>query len=769
MDVLLAQQADPHYKITSWTTDDGLPGNACIKIFQDKDGFLWIGGFDGLIRFDGTRFIIYNKNNKLSTNFALSLAGDRNGNLWVGTDHGLVGYNSGKISESSDKEHSFYIQSLFLDDASQKLWIGTRNAGLYTYDVASQKYDLVEGLRKDDIINDILKDKEGNVWIASEKNGLMQYRSNKWYSFGKSQGLLSNEIESLHLTADNQFYVGTTSGLYVKEADQFKENPKFKNVRINKVTSNKQGALWIGTVNGLYIKPTTSDWIFFNRNDGLSNNDIRDIYFDEDGTTWLGTYRGGMNQMRETKFATYFRNQDERIEAVGAIGQRNDELLIGTTEGELFTLKNEQLKKYPLRTPIHQRIYSLICDNKKNIWAASYDGLLLIQPDGRERLFTEKDGLQTNQTRIIFQDRKHNYWIGTRNAGLIKMTIDSDPSRPRFEQYKLDELNKVSSTFIMNINEDSKGNLLICSNSGGLTILSPDGLKNFNKKNGMESNTCFVSYEDKQDVIWISTTDGLTRLKEGELFTFTQKDKMPVENPMDIIEDNFGYLWLPTQKGTIRVNKRALNDYAEHRVNSLDWKMFDKNNDLEKAECTGTGHGYKTRDGKIWLPMIGGLVSVDPKTVQIGKKAPRIYIDKFVVDEKEVDANQQVIVNSGNHRIAVEYLAQTLLYPNSARYKYMLRDYDEDWIDAGSSRQAVYTSLPHGQYYFSVMACNNDGVWTTIDSKIPIIIEPHFYQTWWFIVLSIIASLGLILSYTRIRTAAIKHRAGYLEQLVNER
>jgi signal transduction histidine kinase len=160
---------------------------------------------------------------------------------------------------------------------------------------------------------------------------------------------------------------------------------------------------------------------------------------------------------------------------------------------------------------------------------------------------------------------------------------------------------------------------------------------------------------------------------------------------------------------------------------------------------------------------------VDPSTIQISKKIPQVYIERVTIDDVEADINKQIEVPAGSHRIAFDYLALTLLYPNSATYKYRLNGFDKDWIDAGSTRQAVYTSLPHGEYSFSVMGCNNDGIWNTTGATVSILVKPRIYQTWWFSTLSIFILLGIILMYVRIRTSAIKRKSKYLEELVKER
>jgi hypothetical protein len=322
----------------------------------------------------------------------------------------------------------------------------------------------------------------------------------------------------------------------------------------------------------------------------------------------------------------------------------------------------------------------------------------------------------------------------------------------------------------MDLREDSNGNLLVCSNNGGISIVPANGaIVNYSKKDGLQSNTCFSVRADKEGTLWLTTTDGLTRLKDKKLFTFTRKDGMPHENPMDVMEDNFGFFWMPTQKGNIRVSKQQLNDYADAKITAIEWKLFDKNNDLIKSECTGTARALKDSKGVLWFPMVGGLISVDPATIRISKKIPPIYIEKVSVDDTEKAFGEQIVVKSSDQRIAFNYIALTLRYPNSARYKYQLKGFDKDWIDAGTTRQAVYTNLPAGDYTFSVMGCGNDGAWSSTGASVSITVKPQIYQTWWFISLMVILLSLAAYVYVLIHTNSVKKRSKYLEQLVKER
>ncbi|MCI0750428.1 MAG: hypothetical protein L0Y35_01190, partial [Flammeovirgaceae bacterium] len=687
-----------------------------------------------------------------------------------GTGSGLLRFNKGKFTNLSGNQVDFFIESMWLDESSKKLWIGTRDSGIFIYDISKNTYEKIENQFSKDLINTVISDSRGTMWAGSEKNGVASYQNGTWTYYSQKDGLLNTEVNCIYADETNNLYVGTTSGLYVKQGQRFTAQAQFDGIPINKIKKDKEDNLWVLTVNGLFVKAKTSTaWRHLDKTDGLSNNDLRDIYFDSEGSIWLATYRGGLNQLRETKFITYSSDKGIEVEAAGAIHQLKDNrYLIGTSEGKLFTIENGKAKPFPIKTSLSQRIYGILQDQEKNLWVTSYDGLLLITADGKEKLFTEKDGLPTRQLRSIYQHSNKDIWIGSRTSGLIKMKYNS--TVPAFDSFKFDELNKLNSTFIMSIDEDSAGNLLVGSNTGGLNIISPDGtIQNYGKDKGLISNVTYCARTDPQQVIWIATSDGLSRIENGNVFNFTKKEGLPHESIFDCIEDNHGYLWMPTARGIIRVQKQQLNDYKEGKIKSIAWKLFDKNDELRNSECTGATHAFKSLNGTLWFKMFGGAVAVDPSSITLNERKLNSHIEKVVVDDKEFSKEDQIVLKPGSRRIAISYIAPSLRYPKTARYRYMLENFDERWIDAGPVQQAVYTSLPYGQYTFRVIACNNDGIWNQQGAAISFTILPHYYQTWWFFLLTVLMAGGLVYGYINIRVRTIKKQSALLEKKVEER
>jgi signal transduction histidine kinase/ligand-binding sensor domain-containing protein len=760
------------YKITSWGSDDGIP-NRLISLYQDQQEYLWIGSFDGLFRFDGTRFTNYNRFNTpgLGSDHVKSFVGDRNGNLWIGTGKGLVVCNKGKFTNLAGK-NDFFIESIKLDERNNKLWIGTRHNGLYEYDIGKRVYTKVKEF-ENELINAIALDASGGVWVGSEKNGLTYFKNAALTRYGKPNGLLSSEVLSLYIDSSDQLYVCTSSGLFQKKKTQenFTSTSIVEGVRVESAKKDRDGNLWMATAVGAFKQNSDNSWTHLTTKNGLSTNEISDVCFIPEGSIWLATSRGGLNQLREAKFITISTNQGLTIDGTGAIQEiSKNKFLVGSTNGKLFTIEHRLAKPFPIQTKLTQRIHTILRDAKNNLWIGNYDGLLVITPTGLEKLFTEKDGLPTRQIRIIYQDKKNNYWIGTRNKGLIKMTVDKSVLNPKFKIFKYDELNQMNSTFIMSIEENDKNEFLIGSNTGGLLKLSADNsFIHYSKENGLDVTNTLSARYDKNGIIWIASSEGLMMMEDNKFFSWTPRDGLPVSNIFDVMEDSQGFLWMPSAKGIIRVEKQQLLDYKTKKIHSIDWKIYTSNNELENSDCTGPSQILKASDGSLWFSMTGGVVVVDTKLLNPNNRQPNVYIEKVTVDEKEFNGSGKLTVSAGKQRVVFSYAALCLHYPNSAKYKYQLQPFDKDWIDAGTDRQAVYTSLPGGDYVFNVIACNNDGVWNATGASLLVVKQPYFYQTWWFYV-SVFALLGLsIIAYIRLSISASHAKAMRLEREVERR
>jgi signal transduction histidine kinase/streptogramin lyase len=755
------------YKITYWTTDDGLPGNTLVSLYQDKKGYLWIGSYQGLIRFDGNKFNDYNDVNTpdLVSHHIRVIMDDDKGNMWLGTGQGLVQFTDNKFINRADSLTQFFIESMSFDKINQRIWIGTRSAGVYCYYIRENRYEKIESLLSKDLIYAIACTSNGGVWVGGGKSGLGYYENGTWTYYNTSNGMPSSEILSMFIN-NGTIYIGTPAGLVIKENDKFSVLEKFSDMSINAIKKDSDGNLWVLTSRGVYKQSNYKDWERISTKEGISDNDVRDMLIDNEGTVWLATYRGGLNQLKETKFFTLAEYEGIDADVIREIEQWDENTFMAiSTDGKLYEIENGKAKLKPLKNQL-TRTYDLLIDKDKNLWIASYSGLLLKRPDGSETMYTEKDGLPSRQLRIIIQDSKGRYWIGTQNQGLLLMDWSKN-KKPVFKKYKNNELN---SMFIMSIREDKNGNMLISTNTGGLNIITPDEqVKIYSRDNGLISNLTFSTHTDNENVIWVASTEGIARIENGKCYNFTRESELPQESIFDIVEDDLGYLWMSAAIGIIRVEKAQMNDFKEGKIKSIYWKVYGKHDELKKSECTGTAKVLKAKDGTLWFPMNGGIVAVDPASLVKNERVPDVYIEKVIVDEKEVESGAAFTVPPSVRRVVFHYTGISLKYPRTTQYKYQLVNFDRYWVDAGSERQIVYTSLPKGNYVFRVIACNNDGVWNTTGASIAFTVQPYFYETLWFYaVVIVVIGLGMF-GYTRWRTRTIMYRNLELENEVAKR
>ncbi len=755
------------YKIRNWTTDDGLASNTLLRLYQDKAGYLWISSYDGLTRFDGSKFITYTKSNGLPSSQVQAMIDDSSGNLWIGTGAGLVKYSAGEFIRL-ENAFDLVIQTLWIDESKHSLLIGTRGQGLFTYDIEARRCEKIESPYDKDIIRAAIKDDRGRIWAGSERAGLSYYLNGHWEKFSEKDGLPNHEINCLYQNENGSLYVGTNTGLYLYDGLRFTRLPEFINKLVNGIIKDNLGNLWILTSSGLFKQNADGLLETLNTSNGLSNNSVQDILFDSEGSIWLATYRGGLQQLSESKFLSYSTTNGLATDEISAIKQLSeDKFILGSMDGKIMLIDHGSATTMKIKTPMTERVHDFLLDKNNNLWVATHTGLLLIKPDGQERLFNKKDGLLASQIWVITQDRKNNYWLGSRTGGLIKMDFITYPDKPVFSEYQKE---KINASFIMSIKENNQGDLLLGTNTGGLNVITSSGdIKIYRKAEGLNSNVVFSTYTDAEGITWLATTEGLSCMVGDTFFNYTYAEGLPFESIMDVIEDGQGYLWMPTGIGIVRAKKQELIDFSKGKIKTISWKLFDRNDGMKKSQCTGASHSLKARNGHIWFPTFGGIVSVDPKTIATNTVPPRVYIEKVTVDDKAVDLTKSMVLPPGNHRIVFHYTALSLLYPMSPKYRYRIENFDLGWVEAGGERQAVYTNLKQGSYSFQVLGANNDNVWNTTGATIGFRVEPYFFQTRWFYTLSFCGFIFIVFGYSRWRTNSIKKKSELLENEVEKR
>jgi ligand-binding sensor domain-containing protein/signal transduction histidine kinase len=790
------------YSHNVWRTESGLPQNTVRSIAQTRDGYIWLATDGGLVRFDGTRFVVFDRHSDeaIKSDSIQNLLEDHAGNLWVGTDTGLLKYSNGKITGYSTKDGlaNDRVSSVY-EDRAGALWIGTPNGLSRFRDGRFTSYTTSEGLPSN-TIGAIYEDGRGNLWVST-LGGLARLDGEHVAAiYAIKDGLPANNVSAIYESRDGSLWLGTPGGLVRFAQDRFTVYTTRDGLANNLVWSiheDREGTLWIGTDGGL-SRLTNGKFATLTIQDGLADNSVYSIYEDRAGSLWLAT-GGGLTRWRAGKLASFTTREGLSGNVVlSVLEDREGNLWVGTESGGLDLFKDKKFTTYTASEGLASDLVWAVYETRDGaMWMGTQSGLTRIRNE-KSKTFTTKEGLASNIVRALKEDRMGALWIGT-PAGLCRLQNDT------FDTYTV--LDGLSSNAVWAIEEDRAGALWI-GTLGGLTQLkdgkftvynTEDGLSDdailalgagadgtlwigtrsgglnrfkdgkFTSQQQLSDNSIHAIYEDADGALWIGTRNGgLNRLKDGKLVACTTKNGLFDDCVFQILDDGKDNLWMSCTKGVFRASRQQLDDFADGKIqyiNSISYGMADG---MKSRECTGGGQpaGWRSRDGQLWFPTIKGVAMIDPQHLKLNEQKPPVVIEQVIADDKPIDTRASAELAAGVYRLEFQYTGLSFVAPEKVRFKYKLEGFDRDWVEAGARRVAYFTSVPPGHYTFRVMASNNDGVWNEEGAAFAFYIEPRFYQTYWFYLLLLVIAgfLGWTIYHLRIKRIKAQFAAVLVER-----
>ena len=743
----MSSQVAAQYRFDSWTTDDGLPQNSVFTILQTRDGYLWMGTYEGLARFDGVNFKVFDNTNTpgLKNNWIKGVAEDRAGNLWVGTDGSGLFRRAGdellRYSKSEDLP-SLRIMTLFADSADN-LWIGTAKGLSRLRDDKLTNFTVQDGLPGDIIIRTLAEDDAGALWIGTNK-GLARFKDEKFTVYKQSDGLTNETINSLAWSQSDGLWIGTDKGLNRWQNNRFVEfgaKSESSDYWIMSLAADRAGALWIGTydqgllrlVNDVAAsKPETVK--------SLPDHRILAIYRDSEETIWVGGAITGLNRLKDERFHTFWRSEGLQEDYVIAVYEDRAGSLWLSTDKSLYRLTDGNIKIHP--QPVRGDFYSITEDHDGNLWMGSYadTGRVWRLRNDKFTALTTADGLPNGRATSIICDRAGSVWVGT-SDGLAVFR------NGRFTVFKTSD--GLISNSVNRLYESRDGSLWI-GTMNGLSRYKDGQFTNWATADGLSSNRIVSFYEADDGAMWIGTEDsGLNRYKNSEFAHVSSRSGLYDNLAYQILEAE-GDLWMTGNKGIYRVSLQELNDFADGRISAVTSYSYGTADGMLSRECNGSGQaGLKTRDGNLWIPTGKGLVRIDMNKRNL--QPPPVLIEKVQVDERMFPTDELLQITPEQENLEINYTAISWQRPQHIRFKYQIVGLDRDWTDAGTRRTAYYSHLPAGEYTFRVIADNGDGVWNLEGQSLRLSVLPPFYQTRWFFALCVLAIGSAVLIVYKIR------------------
>ena len=737
-----------------WTGENGIIANNLTSVLQSSAGFLWITSYVGAIRFDGIRADVYDHLTLpfLSTDSFYALYEDKEGTLWFATQgSGILTYKNQKFEPllPNNKILPKSIRCLKLNQDGS-IWAGSNNHGLFLIRDTVVTQISHPALNEVSILG-LDEDHFGNLWIATEGNGVIRKNGNTYVQYTTANGLISNTITSILCSPTEEVYIGTSQGLNVLSNNKLSVITFLKDLQINYMKQDSEGTVWLGTEQGLGRYNKAMKLEEFVRYSGkISLTRINSICFDHEGSVWLSTGKSGLVRLTESNFDNYTANEGLSSERINVVYEAGSKMFIGSDDGTVDVIENGKIRSFPISTSLNgYGIRDMYLDKSNALWISSYAGILK-KSDSQEKLFTTKDGLPALDVRRMLKDSNGNFWIATRSGGVAKMTDEKVTA-------VYDKKHGITSNYILSLEEDRKGNILVGTHSGGLIKITKDGkLETYHMKDDDSGILIFNTYIDEDNAVWVVAIHGLFYFDGKKFIQIILNPAQRGENYFDWVEDTKGNVWVTSNVGIVRLNKNEVKDFIHGKSGFVRARRYDNNDGILNKESAGATQALLARDEKIWIPAIGGITVIRSSQTNENKLPPPVYITNFSVDTAGNHLPNNVKIKPGHFRYAFEFTALSFLASQKNKFSYKLEGIDKDWTTPDHQREAEYTNLPPGKYTFFVRGSNNDDVWNTTQASLTFTVLPFFYQTFMFYVLLALSLAILLYSIYRWRVRTIE-------------
>jgi ligand-binding sensor domain-containing protein/serine phosphatase RsbU (regulator of sigma subunit) len=759
------------YQFKQYSIDEGLSHPFVYTVNQDKDGFVWVGTGEGLCKFDGLKFEVSVADDSLTNGFVTSSYLDKNGILWFGHNSGQVTYYDGI---------DFKLLSITEDNNST--------------------------------ITDIAGDEKGNVYIASQNNGLIKVDKNFNINAFKDS-FTGKLIYSVLPAGDNQLLIGTSNGLhlYSLKDDNFVESYAIKELEYIAVqtidVSNKENAYWIGTEDsGFFLLKKMSEnfdsYEIVNTGEKykIAYENVQSILEDNENILWISTFGKGIykllpDQNSEFNYTDVFHYTTENglpnnfvkkifkgWEGNYWIATYGNGLAFSIDEAFTFHYKNiEELKGNILS----------IAESESFRWLGGESVIAKIDKiSNKVIILNQKNGIPKDKIIALYLDQNQNLWIGTDENGIYQLNTKSDQAKVYFKSNN-SLGNKINSI-------TGSGNTVWVGTENG--VLEFDLLtgksKLYNTSQGLPHNNIKYIFVDTDNNPWIAT-------KSHSVFVLNSELNYPIETNINleftsITEDINGNIWAVTYgEGVFKFEHDSIKHYSTDNglKSNYCYSIISDNTgkvwvghrlgmssiDINKGDVKeyGTEIGIsgdcnynavlKESSGVILTGTTDGLILYDQSKEKKTKHSPKLNISEVRFSDEPINFKKPITLPYKIYKLNISYVGLSFSNPEGVTYQYKLEGYDLDWSNLTQSREAYYPRIEDGNYTFILKACTSDGYCVEEPLEIKISIHPPFWKTWWFITLAILSVAGSIYWYIQYRERKQKALQEYLEKELNAR
>jgi signal transduction histidine kinase/ligand-binding sensor domain-containing protein/CheY-like chemotaxis protein/AraC-like DNA-binding protein len=775
LQLLVITAAAQDFQLKQFDINNGLSNNSVVSIFQDREGFMWFGTYDGLNRFDGYNFKVYRNNitdsTSLVSNTVYCIAEDSKNYLWTGGARGACRLNRAtdafeKVYYTSGKNN---LKQLVKGEIHQirttangGVLVASKDSGLLYYkshsDVAAQIPLVYKGATLydyDAVAVEYVSEKK--CWVAVRNYGVCRFDAAKM-----SLSLVYPYEQRIHcLLYDkqngNRLWLGTGSGAYELNLDTFalSENRMEGRKTVFSILRDKAGVTWLATDgHGVYtVQKNAARAVPFSQSGkkfASKSNSFVSIYQDQQSNLWFGTLRAGINLLGHDpqRFTHILTGPDTDAVSpdnfiLSFCEADNNGVWVGTDGAGLKYWDRSKNTFTQVNGLNSNFITGMTRGNGNDLWVSMWYGDVnrLDTKTGaitRFECFNPFTRQQERNTWLVFKDKDNRIWVSATNEGTL---------------YCFNEQKQEFEVF----NKDIRNLQCLTQTRDGI-LWGGD----YNALYGINIKTkAFKKYElgypvrsvkqDTEGNLWVGTQEGgllLFDTKTGTYKRYTTTDGLPGNTVLRILEDKKGNLWISTYNGLSRFDRRKT------------FRNFSISDGLQSNQFSFNA-ALQLSGGEMLFGGINGFNIFRPESVTTVRHTENLRLSSIWLNNNPLnDANLKVTQAKGNTlrhirlpydqtALSFDFVSLDFLHPDKIKYAYKLDGWDDHWIYADNQRKANYNHITEGDYTFMVKTLSSDGTWNAPETLATLRVMPPWYRTWWSYILYGLLATGAIVAWLR--------------------
>jgi signal transduction histidine kinase/ligand-binding sensor domain-containing protein len=771
---LFGAASDVEFDVKVWETDEGLPHNTVLSMVQAQDGHLWVGTYDGLVRFNGIQFTNLTPwlNDRVSHLFE-----DSRRTLWIGTENrGTILFKDGQLTMPKELSFTGIDRRLrsSCEDAQGAVWLYYENGEIWRCAAGRFSKFNLPSQREPGGTRAMICETNGAVWIGTLLN---QYRVGSVAE--NAAGVLPVAetvrigglgVEALVASRHGGFWrVANTQVQLIRDGvtHYIVNNYPWKLVA-TAFCEDKEGNLVVASL-GAEIFTVRTNGVVTQLSTNAPNTLV--ILADRESSIWAGSDGFGLRVVKRENFRTLEKSRNWLVQSLAEDARGN--LWIGGAQGfglGRWTRTNDLLQSMQMGSS-PEPIQCVFVDSKQRAWVASARGAALYQFAEEEYKGFDPEGTIQHIVHAIHEDRAGRMWFGTA-GGLVR--LESGVWK------RFDASDGLSSTNITALAGAANGDLWIGTRGGGINRWHDGKFSALRRTDGAPSDDVSGLVADANGVVWVTTPGGLGRYHEGKWTRYTKREGLVSDDLGSLIDDGKGNLWMASHDGLLHLPKQALNEVAAGAARTIPCRAYGKKDGLPTAQCTfgSQPNAWLGKSNILWFSTAKGVASLNVARFRPNTNPPPVAIESILVDDVPQKLTQEaggadsrtsrITLQPTESRIEVYYASLNLSGAERSRFRYWLEGWDKDWIDADTTRIARYNKLPAGDYTFHVTASNEDGVWNPTGTSFTLTVlptPPPFWRTWWFLTFGPLALIGIIIGIVYyISTQKLQQQLAVLRQ-----